>query len=51
LKPLGALADAFFAKPFRFEELVAELAELLRDAPPRPAIKLALADSSACWVN
>lgn len=37
--PLGVLADAFFAKPFRFEELLAKIADLLRDAPPRPALK------------
>jgi DNA-binding response OmpR family regulator len=36
--PLGVLADAFLAKPFRFEELLAKIADLLRVAPPRPAI-------------
>jgi len=41
------LADAFFAKPFRFEELLAKVAELLRDAPPRPAIKR---DRAPIWV-
>jgi DNA-binding response OmpR family regulator len=36
--PLGVLADAFFAKPFHFEELLAKVAELLQDAP-RPSVK------------
>ena len=40
VQPLGVLADAFLAKPFKFEELLAKVAELLRDAPPRPAIKI-----------
>ena len=35
IETLGMLADAFFAKPFEFEELLAKIAELLRDAPPR----------------
>src|SRR6476646_9695788 len=37
IEPLGILADAFFPKPFQREELQAEIAELLREAPPRPA--------------
>jgi len=45
--PLGVLADAFLAKPFRFEELLAKIADLLRDAPPRPAIKT---DRAPVWV-
>jgi DNA-binding response OmpR family regulator len=45
--PLGVLADAFFAKPFMFEELLAKVAELLQDAPPRPAIKR---DRAPVWV-
>jgi DNA-binding response OmpR family regulator len=47
VEPLGVLADAFFAKPFRFEELLAKVAELLHDAPPRPAIKR---DRAPVWV-
>jgi DNA-binding response OmpR family regulator len=47
VEPLGVLADAFFAKPFRFEELLAKVAELLREAPPRPAIKR---DRAPVWV-
>lgn len=47
VEPLGVLADAFFAKPFKIEELEAKVAELLRDAPPRPAIKL---DRAPVWV-
>ncbi len=47
VEPLGVLADAFLAKPFRFEELLAKVAELLRDAPPRPAIKR---DRAPVWV-
>ena len=47
VEPLGVLADAFLAKPFRFEELVAKIRELLRDAPPRPAIKR---DKAPVWV-
>ena len=45
--PLGVLSDAFLAKPFRFEELLAKIADLLRDAPPRPAIKR---DRAPVWV-
>jgi DNA-binding response OmpR family regulator len=45
--PLGVLADAFLAKPFRFEELLAKIDELLGEAPPRPAIKR---DRAAVWV-
>jgi DNA-binding response OmpR family regulator len=47
LEPLGVLADAFFAKPCRIEELLAKIADLLRDAPPRPAIKR---DRAPVWV-
>jgi CheY-like chemotaxis protein len=47
VEPLGVLADAFFAKPFRFEKLLAKIADLLRDAPPRPAIKR---DRAPVWV-
>jgi DNA-binding response OmpR family regulator len=47
VEPLGVLADAFFAKPFRFEELAAKIADLLSDAPPRPAIKR---DRAPVWV-
>ena len=47
IAPLGVLTDAFFAKPFRFEELLAKIADLLRDAPPRPAIKR---DRAPVWV-
>jgi DNA-binding response OmpR family regulator len=45
--PLGVLADAFLAKPFRIEELLAKITELLRDGPPRPAIKR---DNAPVWV-
>jgi DNA-binding response OmpR family regulator len=45
--PLGVLADAFLAKPLRFEDLLAKIADLLRDAPPRPAIKR---DRAPVWV-
>jgi DNA-binding response OmpR family regulator len=45
--PLGVLADAFLAKPFRFEELLGKISDLLRDAPPRPAIKR---DRAPVWV-
>jgi hypothetical protein len=41
------LADAFFAKPFRYEELLAKIAGLLHDAPPRPAINR---DRAPVWV-
>jgi DNA-binding response OmpR family regulator len=44
---LGVLADAFFVKPFRFDELLAKITELLRDAPPRPATKR---DRAPVWV-
>jgi DNA-binding response OmpR family regulator len=47
VEPLGVLADAFLAKPFRFEELLAKIGELLREAPPRPAIKK---DRAPVWV-
>src|SRR5271169_776775 len=47
LDPLGVLADAFFEKPLRFEELLAKITELLRDAPPRPATKK---DKAPVWV-
>ena len=47
IDPLGVLADAFLPKPFRLEELLAKIAELLRDAPPRPAIKR---DRAPVWV-
>jgi DNA-binding response OmpR family regulator len=47
VEPLGVLADAFLAKPFRFEELLAKVGELLREAPPRPAIKR---DRAPVWV-
>jgi len=47
VEPLGVLADAFLAKPFRFEELLAKIADLLREAPPRPAIKR---DQAPVWV-
>ena len=45
--PLGVIADAFFPKPYVSEELLAKIAELLRDAPPRPAIKR---DRAPVWV-
>ena len=47
VEPLGVLADAFFAKPVRLEELLAKIADLLHDAPPRPAIKR---DRAPVWV-
>ena len=47
VEPLGVLADAFVAKPFRFDELAAKIADLLREAPPRPAIK---SDRAPVWV-
>jgi len=46
-EPLGVLADAFFAKPFQFEGLLAKVAELLRAGPPRPAAKQ---DRAPVWV-
>jgi CheY-like chemotaxis protein len=47
VEPLGVLADAFFGKPFRIEELLATIADLLGTAPPRPAIKR---DRAPVWV-
>ena len=47
IEPLGVLADVFLAKPFRLEELSAKIADLLREAPPRPAIKR---DRAPVWV-
>jgi CheY-like chemotaxis protein len=47
VEPLGVLADGFFAKPFRLEDLLAKGAELLRAGPPRPAIKH---DRAPVWV-
>jgi DNA-binding NarL/FixJ family response regulator len=47
VEPLGVLADAFFAKPFRFEELLAKIRDLLCEGPPRPAIKR---DRAPVWV-
>ena len=47
IEPLGVLADVFLPKPFRLEELLTKIAELLRDAPPRPAIKR---DRAPVWV-
>jgi DNA-binding response OmpR family regulator len=47
IEPLGVLADAFFTKPFRLKELLAKIADLLCDAPPRPAIKK---DRAPVWV-
>jgi DNA-binding response OmpR family regulator len=47
IEPLGVLADAFLPKPFRLEKLLAKIADLLRDAPPRPAIKT---DRAPVWV-
>ena len=47
ISPLGVLADAFFAKPVRLEELRAKIADLLREAPPRTAIKR---DRAPVWV-
>ena len=47
LEPRGVLADAFFEKPLRFEKLLAKIVDLLRDAPPRPAIKR---DRAPVWV-
>ncbi len=44
---LGVLADAFLAKPHAPKELFAKIAELLGDAPPRPAIKK---DRAPVWV-
>jgi len=47
IEPLGVLADAFFFKPLAFERLLGKITELLRDAPPRPAIKR---DRAPVWV-
>jgi DNA-binding response OmpR family regulator len=47
VEPLGVLADSFFVKPFRFEELLAKITQLLREAPPRPAVKK---DRAPLWV-
>ena len=47
VEELGVLADAFLAKPHMPKELFAKIAELLGDAPPRPAIKR---DRAPVWV-
>lgn len=47
VETLGVLADAFLAKPHTSEELRVLVTELLRNAPPRPAIKK---DMAAVWV-
>lgn len=47
VETLGVLADAFLAKPHTSEELLVQVTELLRTAPPRPAIKK---DMAAVWV-
>ena len=47
IEPLGVIADAFLSKPFSLDELQAKIAELLRDSPPRPAIKR---DRAPVWV-
>ncbi len=47
VEPLGVLADGFFAKPFTLEDLLAQVAELLRAGPPRPAMKH---DRAPVWV-
>ena len=47
IETLGVLADAFFAKPHMSKELFGKVGELLRDAPPRPAIKR---DRAPVWV-
>jgi DNA-binding response OmpR family regulator len=44
---LGVLADAFLPKPHMPKELFAKIAELLGDAPPRPAIHR---DRAPVWV-
>ncbi len=44
---LGVLADVFLPKPHTPKELYAKVAELLADAPPRPAIKK---DRAPVWV-
>ena len=47
IEPLGVIADAFLSKPFSLDELEAKIAELLRDSPPRPAMKK---DGAPVWV-
>jgi CheY-like chemotaxis protein len=47
IEPLGVIADAFLSKPFSLDELQAKIAELLRDSPPRQAIKR---DRAPVWV-
>jgi CheY-like chemotaxis protein len=47
VEPLGVLADAFLSKPHTSEELLAEISELLLNAPLRPAIKQ---DRAPVWV-
>jgi len=47
IEPLGVIADAFLSKPFSLEELQAKIAGLLRDSPPRPAMKK---DRAPVWV-
>jgi DNA-binding response OmpR family regulator len=47
VEPLGVLADAFFVKPFRFEDLLAKISEFLRAGPPRAAVKQ---DRAPVWV-
>ena len=47
IEPLGVIAGAFLSKPFSLDELEAKIAELLRDSPPRPAIKK---DRAPVWV-
>lgn len=47
IETLGVLAEAFFAKPFQIEALLAKIADLLREAPPRPAFKR---DRAPVWV-
>ena len=47
IEPLGVIADAFLSKPFSLDELEAKIAELLRDSPPRPAVKR---DRAPVWV-
>jgi CheY-like chemotaxis protein len=47
VEELGVLADAFLPKPHTPKELFAKIAELLDDAPPRPAIKK---DRAPVWV-
>jgi DNA-binding response OmpR family regulator len=47
VEPLGVIADGFITKPFEIQELLARIAALLREAPPRPAIKR---DKAPVWV-